>query len=76
MRIAMVVADFSDEFNCANRFERATAPAAQPVEKWCPPPFGMLKLNVDAGVFNDGHMGCGMVIRDIVKGMSSLLLQS
>jgi hypothetical protein len=47
MQIAIVAADFTDEFNCANRFEGAAAPAAQPVEKWCPPPFGMLKLNVD-----------------------------
>ncbi|KEH31509.1 hypothetical protein MTR_4g095048 [Medicago truncatula] len=58
----MVASDFTDEFNYANRFEGAAEPAAQTVEKWCPPPFGMVKLNVDAEVINDGHIGCGMVI--------------
>lgn len=76
IQIAMVASDFTDEFNYANRFEGAAEPAAQTVEKWCPPPFGMVKLNVDAEVINDGHIGCGMVIGGIVKGMSSLLQQS
>ena len=64
MMIALAAAEFTGEFNSANKIERAAAHDAQPVENWCPPPSGMLKLNVDAGLFKDGSMGCGMVIRD------------
>ncbi|KAL8539218.1 hypothetical protein ACS0TY_001003 [Phlomoides rotata] len=32
--------------------------------KWCPPAQGLLKLNSDAGVFSDGSVGLGFVVRD------------
>ncbi|KAL8520548.1 hypothetical protein ACS0TY_011177 [Phlomoides rotata] len=34
------------------------------VEKWRPPPRGRLKLNSDAGIFYDGTVGMGFVVRD------------
>ncbi|MCI43462.1 hypothetical protein A2U01_0064699, partial [Trifolium medium] len=52
------------EFNGAHSPEVAVIPANHSTEPWCLPPIGMLKLNVDAGCFDDGFMGCGMVIRD------------
>ncbi|KAL8477832.1 hypothetical protein ACS0TY_029938 [Phlomoides rotata] len=33
-------------------------------KKWTPPPHGQLKLNSDAGVFSDGTVGLGFVVRD------------
>jgi len=64
MQIANAAADFTVEFNDANMTVVTSATVTQPVEAWCPPPAGILKLNVDAGCFNDGRMGCGMVVRD------------
>jgi hypothetical protein len=64
MLIALAAAEFTGEFISANKIEMAAAPAAQPVKNWCPPLVGMLKLNVDAGVFKDSSLGCGMVARD------------
>ncbi|KAL8541921.1 hypothetical protein ACS0TY_002969 [Phlomoides rotata] len=33
-------------------------------EKWTPPTQGVLKLNTDAGVFSDGSVGLGFIVRD------------
>ncbi|KAL8473164.1 hypothetical protein ACS0TY_030118 [Phlomoides rotata] len=32
--------------------------------KWSPPPHGKLKLNSDAGVFSDGSVGLGFIVRN------------
>jgi hypothetical protein len=63
-QIASVAAEFVMEFNCAIGLEIAATPTSSTADPWCLPPTGMSKLNVDAGCFNDGFMGCGMVIRD------------
>jgi hypothetical protein len=63
-QIASAAADFVMEFNCAIGLEIAATPTSSTADPWCLPPTGMSKLNVDAGCFNDGFMGCGMVIRD------------
>ncbi|GAU48804.1 hypothetical protein TSUD_406370 [Trifolium subterraneum] len=62
--IASAAADFTFEFNGAENSEIVVVPTSHSIDPWCPPPPGMSKLNVDAGCFNDGFMGCGMVIRD------------
>jgi ribonuclease HI len=62
--IAIGAADFTLEFNCANPLKEFAAPVSLNVDTWCRPPPGTSKLNVDAGCFNDGYVGCGMVVRD------------
>ncbi|CAJ2657983.1 unnamed protein product [Trifolium pratense] len=62
--IASTTADFTMEFNGANSSEVVVVAANHSTEPWCLPPIGKSKPNVDAGCFDDGFMGCGMVIRD------------
>jgi ribonuclease HI len=64
MQIASDAAEYTVEFNCANRIVDVVTPVSSVVENWCPPSIGMLKLNVDAGCFADGFISFGMVIRD------------
>ncbi|PNX83574.1 histone H4 [Trifolium pratense] len=62
--IANAAADFTMKFNCANLSIEVAAPVRLAAKTWSRPPSGMSKLNVDAGCFNDGYLGCGMVVRD------------
>jgi hypothetical protein len=34
------------------------------VPKWSLPPIGLFKINVDAGCFNDGKTGWGLMVRN------------
>lgn len=58
------------EFNEANR---KPVPHSDPIPgaaNWVPPPNSWVKLNVDAGCFNDGTTGWGLVIRDHTGAVS------
>ena len=44
--------------------QRSPVPSS-PVQKWCPPPSAMVKLNFDAGFDSDGGTGAtGAILRD------------
>ncbi|XP_039686075.1 uncharacterized protein [Medicago truncatula] len=59
-----------EEFNLANR-KAACQPISRVPTRWCPPQTGIVKINVDAGVFTDGSTGWGFVARDHQKGSNS-----
>ncbi|KAL8456283.1 hypothetical protein ACS0TY_034480 [Phlomoides rotata] len=52
------------ELHSSNSIRPRGTKQRQPGMSWSPPPLRSLKLNTDAGVFNDGTVGFGFIVRN------------
>lgn len=61
--ITSSIAEFIEDYNLANRVGGDTI-VQKPVDKWEAPDANTIKLNVDAGCFDDGNTCWGMLTKD------------
>lgn len=61
------VSSFAKVFNAACRPTPGMNSSREPVPEsskgWKSPPLGVLKVNIDAGCFEDGHTCWGLIVR-------------